>query len=426
MKEELLRSLKAVGSICRAISRKGELYGQPRKSRKRSPTSRSDAHCFNVSLSPQGTCGREAGAGLGQQMGRLLWVVLGLWLILWVSACQVGPFEGATGDSAPGLGPLSSSAPAALEQESGLANGSVVLPQADEGEKTTIVAPSVQGDRLWGALGAIVGQRYTEAERARTRQYLTEVLTALGWQVESQAFEQGVNLLARWPSIDSVDDRPDGSEVLLAAHYDTVQGSPGADDNGTGVAVLLEVARLYSAQQAIAPRQGRLLQLAFFDQEEAGLLGSLAFVSEASRLAPLHGVVVLDMLGVSCYEPGCQAYPAALQGWAPSDRGDFVAVVGEADRPGLLAAFARGAEGRWPVVFPLPVPFKGLLTPDVLRSDHAPFWLVGVGAVLLTDTANLRNPHYHQPTDTLETIDVEFFEGAAQRVVEGVWLLLQA
>ncbi|UBF23566.1 M28 family peptidase [Kovacikia minuta CCNUW1] len=74
----------------------------------------------------------------------------------------------------------------------------------------------------------------------------------------------------------------------------------------------------------------------------------------------------------------------------------------------------------------LPIPFKGVFTPDVLRSDHAPFWAQNIGAVMVGDTANFRNPHYHQPSDTVETLDRTFFAGSAQRVVDAVTQLLSS
>ncbi len=299
--------------------------------------------------------------------------------------------------------------------------------------------PLVDGDRLWSNTADLVGQRYWAKERAAIREKLTASLVALGWEVQEQVFEQGRNLVATYPP--SASASFDGGQIIVGAHYDTVQGSPGADDNATGVAVLLELAALYSEQQrqdseaavmqasTFAPQKN--LTLVFFDQEEQGLLGSLAFTAEPGNLAAVQGVVVLDMLGASCEEPGCQQYPEFLdrlvEGQHLSDRGDFIAVVGEAERPGLLGAFGMaGGDGNaaLPPVLRVPVPFKGLLTPDVLRSDHAPFWLNGIGAVLVTDTANLRNPHYHQPSDDLSQVNRAFFQGVAQQVVNGVWRLL--
>jgi len=299
---------------------------------------------------------------------------------------------------------------------------------------TTLIAPRVKGDRLWTRFFLpLVGQRYWTSERAATRQQITQTLTELGWRVEEQGFEQGVNLVVTYSQADlAAEVTP---QILVGAHYDTVQGSPGADDNATGVATLLELAALYDEQAKLGLGPQRALTLVFFDQEEQGLLGSLAFTAEPNNLDLVHGAVVLDMLGASCDEPGCQQYPQFLEqlvaGGQLSDRGDFIAIVGEAERPDLLGAFggrniAAGAPGADPLpnVLSVPVPFKGLLTPDVLRSDHAAFWLNGIGAVLVTDTANLRNPHYHQPSDRVEQVDRVFFEGVAQQVVNGVWRLL--
>jgi Zn-dependent M28 family amino/carboxypeptidase len=160
------------------------------------------------------------------------------------------------------------------------------------------------------------------------------------------------------------------------------------------------------------------LQLVFFDQEEQNLQGSLAFTLDPLNLDHLLGVIVLDMVGYRCDQPGCQAYPRGLPIAPPSDRGDFLAVVGTLEHPNLLNAFKAS-----PLTYTLPVPFKGLLTPDVLRSDHAPFWFYGIDAVLVTDTGNLRNPHYHRPSDRSGTIDPVFFAEAAQTVVDALLAL---
>jgi len=151
------------------------------------------------------------------------------------------------------------------------------------------------------------------------------------------------------------------------------------------------------------------------------LRGSLAFTANKANLANLNGVVVMDMIGFGCYTPNCQKYPPGLPVFAQRDRGDFLAVVGDAEHLQLLNAFNSAT---LPVIT-LPIPLKGLFTPDVLRSDHAPFWYQGIGAVLVTDTANLRSPHYHQSSDTVANIDRSFFTGAAQVVVNATYRLLQ-
>ena len=131
----------------------------------------------------------------------------------------------------------------------------------------------------------------------------------------------------------------------------------------------------------------------------------------------------MDMVGFACYTPGCQKYPAGLPLIPSADRGNFLAAVGDAEHLPLLSAFQQPGQ-KMPPVLTLPIPLKGMLIPDTLRSDHAPFWYQGVGAVLLTDTANLRTPHYHQPSDTPENIDRSFFTGVAQIVVNATTKLL--
>jgi Zn-dependent M28 family amino/carboxypeptidase len=279
-----------------------------------------------------------------------------------------------------------------------------------------VSAPDVSPEQLFGYVKALNFRRYTEAERDRTRTYLTQSLKKLGWTPTLQSFEGGVNIFAQQQGTD-----PAAGSILVAAHYDTVPTSPGADDNASGVAVVLEVARLFGSRPT-----PRTLQLAFFDQEELGMRGSRAFVANKTHLENLHGVIVLDMVGFACYTAGCQKYPAGLPIVPPTDRGDFLAVVGDMEHLPLLNAFQQSGQESLPPAITLPVPLKGMLIPDTLRSDHAPFWYSGVGAVLLTDTANLRTPHYHQPSDTPATLDQPFFSGVAQIVVNATTRLLES
>jgi len=280
----------------------------------------------------------------------------------------------------------------------------------------------VNGDKLWRNLEFLAGERYQDEDRDRIRKYLFEQLKEMGFSPVLQPFDGGVNVFAERQGSD-----PTLGAVLVAAHYDTVLQSPGVDDNATGVAVVLEVARILG--KISTPRTLRVI---LFDREELGLLGSLAFTGKSSNLKDLAGVIVLDMVGYACRVSGCQSYPKGLiyqdflanAGVKSPDRGEFLAVVGDAEHLPLLKAFTNSRSMDLPPVVTLPVPLKGILTPDVLRSDHAPFWYQGVGAVLVTDTANLRSPHYHKSTDTLATIDRDFFMGAAQVVANATGKLL--
>ena len=264
------------------------------------------------------------------------------------------------------------------------------------------------------------GDRSTNQNRTFARNYITASLKSLGWSSSVQRFADGINIVAERSATS-----PKTGTIIVAAHYDTVPGSPGADDNASGVATLLEIARIFSNLSTL-----QTLKLVFFDSEEIGLRGSLAFTANKANLANLNGVVVMDMIGFACYTTGCQKYPPGLpkipqrdyaQRSAKGDRGDFLAVVGDGEHLQLLNAF----NGNKLPVITLPIPLKGLFTPDVLRSDHAPFWYQGIGAVLVTDTANLRSPHYHQSSDTVANIDRSFFVGAAQVVVNATHRLLE-
>lgn len=291
----------------------------------------------------------------------------------------------------------------------------VETPQPLPESKQVNTALLVSGDNLFAHIQRLNFTRYTTAERKLTRAYIIKELKKLGWKPKQEKFKDGVNVFAERQGTEK-----DAGAILVAAHYDTVVVSPGADDNASGVAVVLEVARLLGSYPT-----SRTLQLAFFDKEEAGLLGSKAFVTNAAHLENLHGVIVMDMVGFACHTAGCQQYPATLPVTPLSDKGDFLAVVGDAEHMPLLSAFQNSNQPNLPPVLTLPIPLKGLLTPDTLRSDHAPFWYQGVGAVLVTDTANLRTPHYHQPSDLPATIDREFFTGAAQVVVNATNVLLK-
>jgi hypothetical protein len=278
-----------------------------------------------------------------------------------------------------------------------------------------INVPKVDPQRLMAHVQALAFERHRDSDRYQAREYLLQALTEAGWKPYLQVFSQGVNVAAERSGTD-----PQAGRILIAAHYDTVPGSPGADDNATGVATALEVARLLSSRPT--PRG---LQVVFFDREEQGLLGSFAFAANPSYVESLRGVIIPEMLGYACYEPGCQTYPRGLPFQPPTELGDFLFAAGDQEHLPLLSAFQQ-SQPDVPTVFTLPVPLRGLMSPDFLRSDHAPFWQQGIGAVVITDTANFRTPHYHQPSDTPDKLDQKFFIGAAQVVVNATTALLES
>jgi Zn-dependent M28 family amino/carboxypeptidase len=240
--------------------------------------------------------------------------------------------------------------------------------------------------------------RWDELGLLAVRSFVLEQLQAHG-PVEQHPFgegaDAGVNLILRLPG-----QRPDLPPVLVAAHYDGPLGSPGADDNATGVAALLELARRWAQRP---PR--RPLWLVAFDQEEWGMVGSKALAEELRQQGqPLHLMLSLEMLGYTAEQ---QRYPLAAMRAVYGSRGDFIALVANAGAAALLPGLSRamGAHVKTKV---LPVPFQGRQLPDVRLSDHSPFWDAGYNAVMVTDTSFMRNPHYHQSSDTIETLDLPF------------------
>jgi len=203
--------------------------------------------------------------------------------------------------------------------------------------------------------------------------------------------------------------------IVIGAHYDTVPGSPGADDNATGVAVLLELARDIASGPLKYP-----VQLVAFDMEEYGCLGSSHHAAKyKQQQESIRLMISLEMLGYCNHNPNSQSYPAGLKYFYPNS-GNFIALIGTLRTvPDLINLSGKirksGQRCEW-----LPVPNRGLIVPDTRRSDHVPFWDNGYPAIMVTDTANMRNPHYHRGSDRIETLDLDFLAGVCRGLVEAI------
>jgi Zn-dependent M28 family amino/carboxypeptidase len=267
-------------------------------------------------------------------------------------------------------------------------------------------------DRLRAHVAALVGERHPLTARSallKAQQYLTTHLAACGLTVSTHAFQAlgGTyrNVIGTRPaSANSARGSSTDAPLIVAAHYDTVAGSPGADDNASGLAAMIEIAeRLRSVPLA------RPVRFIAFCLEEHNLLGSLAYVAtlQATKQS-IHGAIVLECVG---YTAMSQVAPPGTPVAVPTT-GDFLAVVGNEASAGLVKiVHTAGRLGAADLkMVPLLVPGQGESLPDTRRSDHAAFWQHGYPAVMLTDTANFRNPHYHQPTDRLETLNFQFLE----------------
>jgi Zn-dependent M28 family amino/carboxypeptidase len=211
---------------------------------------------------------------------------------------------------------------------------------------------------------------------------------------------------------------PEGNELpllVVGAHYDTVQNSPGADDNASAVAALLELGRWI--RPWLDTSLGCRLQLVAYDLEEYGMVGSSLHANALHAAgAGVRGMISLEMLGYTDARPGSQRLPPGLIGMYP-DVGNFIGVCGNEDSIDLLEAVTaalKGVEGL--PVESITVPGKGEVFPQVRLSDHSSFWDVGFPALMITDTSFFRNPHYHQATDSPETLNYAFLA----RVTAGV------
>ncbi len=207
---------------------------------------------------------------------------------------------------------------------------------------------------------------------------------------------------------------PQRAKILIGAHYDSIPGTPGADDNASGVSALIAAARAIGPQEEVC--------YVAFDGEECGFVGSRALVGGLRRRRLEH-VHVLEMVGYASRDPSSQSNPIPVI-QAPTVA-DFLGLVGTHGSRRLLDHVLATADCH-------AVPVQGLFLPDVplemigrishhlLRSDHAPFWRQGIPALMWTDTSEFRNPHYHLATDTPETLDYGFLAEITRLLVHSV------
>ena len=272
-------------------------------------------------------------------------------------------------------------------------------------------------------LEALVGERHPETSpRAlrRAAHYLTTQFAKSGWAVTDQLVDVWGKFYRNVVATRELDRPGQGAAsapLLIGAHYDTVSGSPGADDNASGLVVLLEVAFRLRAQPLVRP-----VWLVAFCLEEQDRLGSQAF---AARLKAEHrelaGAIILECVGYARSEAGTQQIPPDVPIAVPT-QGDFLAIVGNEASRFLVVQLEQSARlhSAQLKTLSLVVPGRGAAMPHTRRSDHASFWDTDHPAVMLTDTANFRNPHYHRETDTVATLNFEFLSDVAAMVTATV------
>jgi len=320
------------------------------------------------------------------------------------------------------------------------------LPDADLRRAADAWVARIEPDRLRELVTSLPGPRNRMnalAAMERTDALLADAWRAAGWRVGRQRLHlrnqrarldhpvtgsRGRHPAHTYPSLDgmnlvAISEGQTEEAIVIVAHHDTVRRAPGADDNGAGLAALLEL-----ATQLGSRRLRRTVILAAPDFEEIGLVGSRHLVRWLRAHYRVRAAIVFDPIGFMDPRPGSQAVPTGISQLYPGQvarlesrerAGDTVVAIFRRSSLRLVREWARclsatvGPERVLLLRDPLDLPLIGpalLVVPAARhfsRSDHVNFWRAGLPAIQVTNTANFRNPNYHRPSDTPDTLDYE-------------------
>jgi Zn-dependent M28 family amino/carboxypeptidase len=249
--------------------------------------------------------------------------------------------------------------------------------------------------------------------------YIRSVWVAQGYQINSQYY-QAMGVKSENLEVVRTGTTKPEEIILVGAHYDTVRGTPGADDNASGIAALLELTRMF----ATAETERTLRFVAFVNEEPPFFfwseMGSGVYAEAAkTRGENIRLMISLEMLGSYSEQPGSQRYPPLLRHFYP-DRANFIAMVSNRasrkELQQLVNAFKSHSD------FPVESLATFEIIPGVAWSDHLSFWRAGYPAIMITDTAFYRNAAYHAADDTPEKLNYP----AMASVVEGLFHALTA
>ncbi|MEW6571551.1 MAG: M28 family peptidase [Nitrospirota bacterium] len=276
-------------------------------------------------------------------------------------------------------------------------------------------------DRLKEYIRKVEGLRhgwenYDELEKRAN--FIEENLLSFGLAVENQKFQFHGKVYRNVIGTKKGSGEEKG-HILLGAHYDAAWGSPGADDNASGVAVLLEVANVLKETNL-----RKSLEFVAFTLEEPQphtihfLIGSNNFVTKAKKSNKSYdAALILESVGYTDKTDRSQSVPALVRIQVPKT-GDFLGVIANRKSANLMRVFCdisnQHVSGL--KVIPYKVPLSGRLIPETRFSDHASFWNYRYPAIMLTDTAMFRNPHYHTHRDRYETLDFDFIYSVTKAV----------
>lgn len=243
------------------------------------------------------------------------------------------------------------------------------------------------------------------------RRYIESELRHAGWEVSRQYFTTTDGELHC--NISAVRLGKSPQRYIIGAHYDacdTEEGNPGADDNASAVAVLLELARTLPAgcpEYTIELVAWDCEEPPYYDSEDMGS----ARHADTCTPADVHGLICLEMLGYFCHEEGSQPELFPGHSLLLPTVGNFAAVVGDWHALSLGHSAFEALRTELPIVR-INIPFSH--GTDLYLSDHRNYAPRGIPSIMITDTAMLRNPNYHEPTDTPDTLNYDYMARLAR------------
>lgn len=295
---------------------------------------------------------------------------------------------------------------------------------AVESGELVVVAPDVR-ERLEASvrtLAETIGPRSyrDDAHLSAAADFVTRSFEAAGYTVAFQPYEVKGRIYRNLIVERRGEEEPDRI-LVVGAHYDTVQGTPGADDNASGVAVLLELARLHAET-----RFRKTMRFVAFTLEEPPFfrsrqMGSRVYArSLKARGEQVEGMLCLEMVGYYSQEKNSQSFPLFWLRWRYPTTGNFITVVSNSASEPLQTRVRDALKAH--ATLPVETFTGPWWIPGVDFSDHRSFWKEGYPAVMLTDTAFYRNPHYHRDTDRPKTLDY----GSMTELAQGLFHTLLA
>lgn len=291
-------------------------------------------------------------------------------------------------------------------------------------ESGLIVEPKISSSEIDYYLDMLNRERFTEKSKLTMRDFIKSEFEKYGYKITEQktdGYISGINERRTFINIIADKNKLNEDYILIGAHYDTVPSTTGVDDNASGVAALLAIAKY---------NQNPNVRFVAFDGEEYNLSGSRYYIE---NIYPMPQIMVsLETMGYYSHKPNTQSIPAfydwtyrGLYNRLKSNqfRGNFSTSVCTQNANVFCDKYESYASSINLKVYTVYIPSLTFIRDfflDLFRSDHTPFLLEGIPAVMITDSANFRNPNYHKQTDTRETVNADFIAKQANALLGAI------